>query len=866
MSIVRLTNADKYYNRGKSNEIHVIDNISLELPESGMVAIFGRSGCGKTTLLNAIGGLDKTSGGSIEVFGESISGGSDNTDAVRNRYIGYIFQNYNLNVNETVYENVADALLLCGIRDEGEIYDRVMAALSNVGMDKYRDRTPDTLSGGQQQRVAIARAIVKAPAIILADEPTGNLDENNTVMVMDILKQISRTKLVLLVTHEANLVDYYCDRVIELSDGHIENIRENQNTTGYIKRDKNSIYLGELEKSHSEIGGIRVDYYGENAAGIEIKIVNYNGKLYLKSSSPVLKLLEAGSEVSLVDGTFEDYERSVTEKTLVAGEKKTVEAHKLDMAHLEPINAKPEKCGKLFSFGNSVRLAVRDNFTGKQKKGKKLLKVCMFMLSVVLVFMTAASGVKIKNYFEVREDVDPNIYFVPLEMGNDFSALAENKNGIAYAVIKRSTNGGVPETAGYSFTAGNFVTAKSINLTANGWTVSNKLVDNFKLICGETKPEKKGDIVITSAFADELIKSSTVSYIKSYENLLGLVCSDTYRIIGVVKSGKNEKCIFMDESSITDMAISSLGLYDRPAVSDSVKPGTVLLKFRYEHEITEKKFAVGDTVKILGRDFIVAGVSAYYTEDDNKTPEGETDARDADYGEDSGYDYDEGYDTVISTGSFPMLTFNPEDYIRLSRSIGETNENFGSGSAFKKYEEGTDTYYSHYMMIYASDKAELESFLIKTYGRTVETPTQIIDSQLKDQMIGIIGGAVRICVVLLLMCLCIYFMMRASFMSRIKEIGIMRAIGVTKKNIVFRFAIESFIVSTATTVVGYLMTSVLMYALSDAALFSNAFYFPIWLSIGVLIIVYACSLLFGIIPALTLLSKTPSEILAKYDI
>lgn len=115
MSIVRLTNADKYYNRGKSNEIHVIDNISLELPESGMVAIFGRSGCGKTTLLNAIGGLDKTSGGSIEVLGESISGGSDNTDAVRNRYIGYIFQNYNLNVNETVYENVADALLLCGI-------------------------------------------------------------------------------------------------------------------------------------------------------------------------------------------------------------------------------------------------------------------------------------------------------------------------------------------------------------------------------------------------------------------------------------------------------------------------------------------------------------------------------------------------------------------------------------------------------------------------------------------------------------------------------------------------------------------------------------------------------------------------------
>ena len=163
--------------------------------------------------------------------------------------------------------------------------------------------------------------------------------------------------------------------------------------------------------------------------------------------------------------------------------------------------------------------------------------------------------------------------------------------------------------------------------------------------------------MITSAFADELIKSSTVSYIKSYENLLGLVCSDTYRIIGVVKSGKNEKRIFMDEGSITDMTISSLELYDRPAVSDSVKPGTVLLKFRYEHEITEKKFAVGDTVKILGRDFTIAGISAYYTEGDgDETPEGETDDWDADYGKDYGYGYDEGFDTVISTGPFSMLT------------------------------------------------------------------------------------------------------------------------------------------------------------------------------------------------------------------
>ena len=158
MSQISIRDADKYYNRGKGNQIHVINRIGLELPESGMVAVFGRSGCGKTTLLNAIGGLDTLDSGSILVDGQDMR---QNTDYLRNRYIGYIFQNYNLNVSQTVGENVANALILCGMTDREEIARRVRVALANVGMEKFADRTPDTLSGGQQQRVAIARAIVK---------------------------------------------------------------------------------------------------------------------------------------------------------------------------------------------------------------------------------------------------------------------------------------------------------------------------------------------------------------------------------------------------------------------------------------------------------------------------------------------------------------------------------------------------------------------------------------------------------------------------------------------------------------------------------------------------------------------------------
>ena len=161
-AILRIDNAQKYYNRGRENEIHVMNGISLSLPESGMIAIFGKSGCGKTTLLNTIGGLDSLASGSIEIFGENLA---NDPDIIRNRYTGYIFQNYNLNVGETVFENVADALRLCGVEDEQVIRTRVLAALADVDMDKFRERTPDTLSGGQQQRVAIARAIVKLSLI-----------------------------------------------------------------------------------------------------------------------------------------------------------------------------------------------------------------------------------------------------------------------------------------------------------------------------------------------------------------------------------------------------------------------------------------------------------------------------------------------------------------------------------------------------------------------------------------------------------------------------------------------------------------------------------------------------------------------------
>ena len=207
--MVTLTHVDKYFYRRRSNQIHVINDTTLEFGETGLTALLGPSGCGKTTLLNVIGGLDKADKGSIYINGQKISGRSAGAvDKIRNLNIGYIFQNYNLIDDMTVFDNVAMVLRMVGIKDKDEIREKVEYALDLVGMYRYRKRYADMLSGGERQRVGIARAIVKDPALIIADEPTGNLDRANTLEVMNILKTISREKLVILVTHEEDLANF----------------------------------------------------------------------------------------------------------------------------------------------------------------------------------------------------------------------------------------------------------------------------------------------------------------------------------------------------------------------------------------------------------------------------------------------------------------------------------------------------------------------------------------------------------------------------------------------------------------------------------------------------------------------------------
>ncbi len=218
--MLKLTDITKDY-AVAANTVHALRGVSIEFRSSEFVAILGQSGCGKTTLLNIIGGLDQYSSGDLIIQGKSTKNfKSRDWDTYRNHSVGFVFQIYNLIPHQSVLANVELALTLSGVK-KAERRRRAIEALEKVGLGDQLHKKPNQMSGGQMQRVAIARALVNDPEILLADEPTGALDSETSVQVMDILKEISQERLVIMVTHNPELAEKYATRTVRLLDGKI---------------------------------------------------------------------------------------------------------------------------------------------------------------------------------------------------------------------------------------------------------------------------------------------------------------------------------------------------------------------------------------------------------------------------------------------------------------------------------------------------------------------------------------------------------------------------------------------------------------------------------------------------------------------
>ena len=208
------------YRPGTHQEVHALCDVSLKVEQPSVVAIKGRSGSGKTTLLNCIGGLDKPSQGKINVFGKNLEEMDDRQLTLfRRKYVGFIFQSFGLNPSFSAYENVDIMLRMAGESNQ-VCRERTEFCLEMVGLTKWRHHRPDELSGGQQQRIAIARALANHPRLILADEPTGDLDSTTTKDILALFLRIAAEEHVtLLISSHDPVIDLYVDRIIKLSDG-----------------------------------------------------------------------------------------------------------------------------------------------------------------------------------------------------------------------------------------------------------------------------------------------------------------------------------------------------------------------------------------------------------------------------------------------------------------------------------------------------------------------------------------------------------------------------------------------------------------------------------------------------------------------
>jgi len=323
--MLELKHIKKDYPAG-SGIVHALKGISLRFREHEFVSILGPSGCGKTTMLNLIGGLDQYTEGDLVINGRSTRDFRDRDwDAYRNHSVGFVFQSYNLIPHQTVLQNVELALTLSGV-SKGERRRRAAKALEDVGLGDQLKKKPGQMSGGQMQRVAIARALVNDPAIILADEPTGALDTETSVQVMEILKEVAKTRLVIMVTHNPELAETYSTRIIRMLDGEIKS-----DSAPLTEAESFVLHANDRKKAATAKKQRMPAMSLPTAFGLSLKnLVSKKGRTLLTSFAGSIGIIGIALILALSTG-INDYIEQVQQDTL-ASYPITIEAETVDMS------------------------------------------------------------------------------------------------------------------------------------------------------------------------------------------------------------------------------------------------------------------------------------------------------------------------------------------------------------------------------------------------------------------------------------------------------------------------------------------------------------------------------------------------------
>ena len=807
--MIKVAHLNKYFNRFKKNEIHVLNDISLEFPEKGLVVLLGPSGSGKTTLLNVLGGLDKVQAGVIDFETSKIEGYDAGTwDKIRNEAVGYIFQNYNLLPELSVFDNIAFVLKMIGIHDPKIIEERVNYMLNAVNMYPFRKKRALQLSGGQQQRVAIARALVKNPRIIIADEPTGNLDSKNTLEIMNIIKQISQEKLVVLVTHEKEMATFYGDRIIELKDGQIVNDYNNAVENDHKLGADDAIYLKDLrEVTKSSSDRVNLEFYqdsSEDEEPISVRLIIKNKTLYLDVDSSVkkIKLIDASSGVVIKD---EHYVKKTREELIET----TFDSNQLnnDNVHRES--------KLLVSIKQTLFMALQKVL--KTSRKGKLMLFSFFVAGIVIAFtISILASVVI---------IEPE---ANMQISKGYVSV-ESWNAITKPTYTELMAYGDGDDAYYintlSYGQFNFVKPNG-NVSDRSFGAKLDLYDQVKssdLLIGRL-PTSNTEMLVSKSVAESIVKGSSGQEIGIWTNrhlLYESVAIGTYKIdiVGIVDT--EITLIYLDR----DMANLYMGLasygFDKPA----------------PHVLFDDIVLLAGALPQDGQVLISNFIYSLYSGGNNYAGSWPKTLPNISTPVSGVYDVASGYNYFFYT-SYTMERLRYE------------NEN------------------NYYYFIRSSDPKALLEDLESESSLTVRDVYQsaLTDARAQRQIVllsslGIAGFIIGFALV------GFYFIIRSSLISRIYEISVYRALGV-KKNEIFRsFLIEIFVLTTISTLIGYVLGSTAISYLQDGLLGQFNFFkiTPLSFIFG-LLLMYLINVLAGLFPVYMLLRKTPAQILSQYDI
>ena len=800
--MIELVNVNKYFNRHKKNELHVINNTSLTLEDTGLVALLGPSGCGKTTLLNAIGGLDKIKKGKIYIDNQKISSKfSYKVDKIRNLNVGYIFQDYKLIDNLSVYDNVALVLKMVGIKNKTEIKKRVEYVLDKVGMLRYKKRPAGMLSGGERQRVGIARAIVKDPNIILADEPTGNLDSKNSLEIMKIIKAISKDRLVILVTHERSLAKFYASRIIEIKDGKVIDDYQNDNVDELDYEIDNRFYLKDFkEEVKIKENDIDINVYSDNKEKIKLDLVVKNGNIYIRSNTKdKIEVIDENSSVEFVN---EHYKKIA---------KKDIDKYEFNFKNIIDTNVKK----KYSSILNPITLIINGFKKVLDFSFLKKILLIGFLLSgafIMYAVSTISATLNVKDENFVKENKN-YLKLISKKISVDDYLSYENMEDVNY-IIPGNSN------VKFKVKINDFYQTNSMEASINGSLSDINLIKENDLLLG-TMPTNEYEIVVdklvlTKAFDnDEVIKMSGITDYKEFLNREVLINNmNAFKIVGItdLKSPSiyTSGNVFINILDNSDSDEYEKTLFDYSLFTDKIELKEGRLPNDYEVIVNinnKEEMPINKQTNLKVNDIKLTVVGYYYSKND--------------------YNY---YFVNNNTIKYNLIK-NKSD-----------------------------------MMIYSNDKkTTIDKF--RNMNLNIRDSYESAKDEYKLEMKESVNNTLLVSGIILVISLVeIYLMIRSSFLSRIKEIGIYRGVGVKKIDIYKMFMGEIIAITTLASVPGLIFSAYVLKVLSTIKQLSSVFLVTPKTVIISIIFVYLFNLIIGLLPVFNVVRKRPATILARHDL